>query len=65
MTLGEAGRIGRTGYGFTRDSLEDLSFQPQRRSRGGRPSLKQGRSRPVPQILELEEDREEYDEIET
>ena len=62
MTLGEAGRIGRTGYGFTRDSLEDLSFQPQRRSRGGRPSLKQGRSRPVPQILELEEDGEEYDD---
>ena len=61
VTLGEAGRLGRTGYGFTRDSLEDLGLQPQRRSRGGRPSLKQGRSRPVPQILELEEDGEEYD----
>jgi len=60
VTLGEAGRRGRTGYGFTRDSLEDLGPQPQRRSRGG-PSLKQGRSRPVPQILELEEDGEEYD----
>merc|ERR1712192_77313 len=55
------GRLGRTGYGFTRDSLEDVGLQPQRRSRGGRPSLKQGRSRPVPQILELEEDGEEYD----
>ena len=62
MTLGEAGRRGRTGYGFTRDSLEDLGLQPQRRPRGrGGPSLKQGRSRPVPQILELEEDGEEYD----
>ena len=61
VTLGEAGRRGRTGYGFTRDSLEDLGIQPQRRSRGGGPSLKQGRSRPVPQILELEEDGEEYD----
>ena len=60
VTLSEAGRRGRTGYGFTRDSLEDLGAQPQRRSRG--PSLKQGRSRPVPQILELEEDGgEEYD----
>ena len=60
VTLSEAGRRGRTGYGFTRDSLEDLGAQPQRRSRG--PSLKQGRSRPVPQILELEEDDgEEYD----
>jgi len=62
VTLGEAGRRGRTGYGFTRDSLEDLGLQPQRRSRGGGPSLKQGRSRPVPQILELEEEGEEYDD---
>merc|ERR1719430_302138 len=69
-------KLGRTGYGYTRDSLEDESNYGRRlggsrrmaelRGRIGqrnRVSLKQGRGRVVPQILPLEQEEpeEEYD----
>jgi len=66
-------RLGRTGYGYTRDSLEDESVWgrrlggPRRRLelRGrDQMTLKQGRGRIVPQILPLEEieSEETYDD---